>query len=94
MRHHVSASQLVLWSRHEITEAWAPTGIVHPHQADETPDDETKAGRVGAQVKAPLGGDTSALHCAHGRERRGSAARSRVDRRGHALRARIGHSCP
>jgi hypothetical protein len=30
MRHHASVNQLVLWPRHEISEAWAPTGIVHP----------------------------------------------------------------
>lgn len=27
MRHAVSPNQLVLWPHHELTEAWAPTGI-------------------------------------------------------------------
>jgi hypothetical protein len=33
MRHHVSPNQLALWPHHELTEAWAPTGILHPSKA-------------------------------------------------------------
>lgn len=32
MRHHVSPSQLVLWPHHELTQAWAATGVLHPPQ--------------------------------------------------------------
>ena len=32
MRHHVSTNQLVLWPHHELTEAWARTGILCPPQ--------------------------------------------------------------
>jgi hypothetical protein len=32
MRHVVSTNQLVLWPHHELTQAWAPTGILHPPQ--------------------------------------------------------------
>ena len=30
MRHQISPNQTVLWPHHELTEAWAPTGIRPP----------------------------------------------------------------
>lgn len=30
MRHAISPNQLVLWPHHELTDAWAPTGILLP----------------------------------------------------------------
>jgi len=39
MRHPVSPNQMVMWTHHQLTEAWAPTGIMHPPQRDTaTPD--------------------------------------------------------
>jgi hypothetical protein len=40
MRHHVSTDQLVLWPHHELTEAWAPTGILYPPKADSPVSDQ------------------------------------------------------
>jgi hypothetical protein len=34
MRHLVSPNQLVIWPHHELTQAWAPTGILNPPQRD------------------------------------------------------------
>jgi len=32
MRHRVSPNQMIMWPHHELTQAWAPTGILHPPQ--------------------------------------------------------------
>lgn len=37
MRHHVSPNQLALWPYHQLSPAWAPTGIRHPPQTDDGP---------------------------------------------------------
>jgi hypothetical protein len=41
MRHAVSVNQLVLWPRHEISEAWAPTGIKYLPQPDDATTEPT-----------------------------------------------------
>jgi hypothetical protein len=55
MRHHISTNQLVIWPRHELTQTWAPTGIVHPpqqnagtanHAVGERHDDGERQGEV------------------------------------------------
>ena len=37
MRRQISPNQTVLWPHHELTEAWAPTGIRHPAQTCHSP---------------------------------------------------------
>jgi hypothetical protein len=44
MRHHVSTNQLVLWPHHELTEAWAPTGIRYPPQTPTVRNDQAAGG--------------------------------------------------
>ena len=95
MRHPVSPNQIVLWPHHDLTQAWAPTGILHPPQRDvpeEVADDDGQT--TEHEATASVGGVTSALNCAHGgRERRRPARRRTLDR-GRSLRDRIGHSQP
>ena len=77
MRNHVSFNQLVLWTHHKLSQAWTPTGIVHPPQTGSSPagevdEDLLTAGCV--DVEQLPGGATSALTCARGRWRRRRAS--------------------
>jgi hypothetical protein len=45
MRHPISPNQLVMWPHHELTQTWAPTGILNPPpQMDVTTADHTAHG--------------------------------------------------
>jgi hypothetical protein len=35
-KHHISPAQTVLWTHHELTSAWAPSGILHPTRQSTT----------------------------------------------------------
>ena len=51
MRHAVSVNQLVIWPRHEITQAWAPTGILHsPQNGTEAGGPEAGEGDIDEEV--------------------------------------------
>lgn len=94
MRHHVSTNQLVLWPRHEISEAWAPSGIMHPSQAGDCPrdaaqdSDSVTGGPEG--IKPVTGGVTTALARVHGRRHRGSSTRVRTRARARARGQALG----
>jgi len=57
-KHPVSPFQLVLWAHHQLTEAWTPSGILHPPQIRDCPrgaaenSRRTTGGRSRKKIKA------------------------------------------